>query len=77
MQTIFFRHLTVMIRMILLFGKDMLGIKLKTIAPRRNEAAHGGNYITYSEVCTDKKNVYDTSANTYKGLIKELLDIIL
>ncbi len=54
-----------------------LGIKLKTIAPRRNEAAHGGNYITYSAVCTDKKNVYDTSANTYKGLIKELLDIIL
>ena len=56
---------------------SQLGTKLRKIAPRRNDAAHGGNYITYSEVCTDKKNVYDTSANAYKGLIKELLDIIL
>ena len=56
---------------------SQLGANLKAIAPRRNEAAHGGNYITYSEVYNDKKYVYETSANAYKGLIKELLDIIL
>lgn len=54
-----------------------LGIKLKSVAPRRNNAAHGGNYLTHSDVLADKGHVYDTSAATFKGLILDFLDIIL
>ena len=54
-----------------------LGIKLKRIAPRRNDAAHGGNYLSYEDVCTDKDHIYNISGNEYKGMIMELLDIIL
>lgn len=54
-----------------------LGVRLVNIAPRRNEAAHGGNYITYSDVCDDKKEIYNTVVSEYKGMIKELLEILL
>ena len=54
-----------------------LGIKLKSVAPRRNNAAHGGNYLTHGDVLADKGHVYDTSATTFKGLILDFLDIIL
>lgn len=50
------------------------GTKLKNVAPRRNDAAHGGNYLTYQDVCTDKDNVYNTVDN-YRGMIIELLEI--
>ena len=51
------------------------GTELITIAPRRNEAAHGGNRITYNDVLIDKKHVYD-SVETCRGLIMELFHII-
>lgn len=51
------------------------GYKLVKIAPRRNDAAHGGNYLTYSDVCVDKENVYAAVSN-YRGLILELLEIL-
>lgn len=52
------------------------GKRLKIIAPRRNDAAHGGNYLTYNDVCTDKQNVYDTSGAAFKGMILELMGIL-
>ncbi len=52
------------------------GMKLSEVAPRRNNAAHGGNYLTYDDVCTDKRNVYDISPDLIKGLIIELLEMI-
>ena len=52
------------------------GTKLKNIAPRRNEAAHGGNYLSYDDVCKDKEHVYSPLAD-YRGLIFELLEILL
>ena len=51
------------------------GIELKGVSQRRNDAAHGGNYLTYSDVCTDKHNVYDTDVQGYRGMIVELLEI--
>lgn len=51
------------------------GNKLKKVAPRRNDAAHGGNYLSYNDVCIDKGNVYNTEVETYKGLILELMEI--
>ena len=54
-----------------------LGVKLKSVAPRRNNAAHGGNYLTYNDACADKGNVYDTSVKQIKGLILGFLGIIL
>lgn len=54
---------------------EQYGAKLKTVAPRRNEAAHGGNYLSYEDVRTDKDNVYNV-IDEYRGLILELLDII-
>lgn len=51
--------------------------KLKDIAPRRNEAAHGGNYLLYTDVCTDKSNVFNSEVSAYRGLILELFDILL
>lgn len=51
------------------------GIHLKQVAPRRNDAAHGGNYLTYSDVCADKENVYD-SAREYRGMILELMNVL-
>lgn len=53
------------------------GTDLKSIAPRRNDAAHGGNYLTYTDVCTDKNYVYNISVATFKGLILDLLDILM
>ena len=53
------------------------GEKLQKIAPRRNNAAHGGNYLTYDDVCTDKTQIYEVSAEKYKGLIIELLGLLL
>lgn len=52
-----------------------LGKALKEKAKRRNDAAHGGNYLTYNDVCEDKGNVYDV-IKEYKGMILELLMII-
>lgn len=52
------------------FGKT-----LKVKAKRRNDAAHGGNYLTYNDVCEDKGNVYDI-VNEYRGMILELLGLI-
>lgn len=54
---------------------EQLGKQLKTVAPRRNEAAHGGNYLSYTDVCTDKGNVYDV-VKEYRGMILELLNIL-
>ena len=51
------------------------GSKLKGVSQRRNDAAHGGNYLTYSDVCTDKHNVYDSDVQNYRGLIVELLEL--
>lgn len=54
---------------------DKYGVELKGVAQRRNDAAHGGNYLTYSDVCTDKQNVYNIDVETIKGMIAELLNI--
>ncbi len=51
------------------------GMKLKDVAPRRNDAAHGGNYLTYLDVCRDKDNVYNIAIKTYRGMILEFLEI--
>ena len=51
------------------------GGKLKGVSQRRNDAAHGGNYLTYSDVCTDKHNVYDANVKNYRGMIVELLEL--
>lgn len=51
------------------------GSKLIKVAPRRNEAAHGGNYLTYLDVVTDKDNVYNVT-DQYRGMILELLEIL-
>lgn len=58
-----------------IYALKRLGTQLKDIAPRRNDAAHGGNYLTTSDVQKDKDYVYNIAA-VYKGLIVELLDII-
>ena len=52
------------------------GEQLIEVAPRRNNAAHGGNYLSYEDVCTDKANVY-SSVKKFRGLILELLEICL
>ena len=52
------------------------GTDLKKVAPRRNEAAHGGNYLTHADVCTDKGHVYDSSVAKLRGLIIELLEML-
>ncbi|MBQ3761700.1 MAG: hypothetical protein II875_06800 [Clostridia bacterium] len=52
------------------------GSKLRSIAPRRNEAAHGGKLITYPVVCKDKQDVYNTSIDQSRGLIMELFTIV-
>ena len=51
------------------------GLKLKDKAPRRNDAAHGGNYLSYQDVCEDKCNVFN-AVNDYRGMILELLDML-
>lgn len=51
------------------------GTKLKGVSQRRNDAAHGGNYLTYSDVCTDKHNVYDTDVQSFRGMIVELMEL--
>jgi hypothetical protein len=56
---------------------EALGTELKKVAPRRNDAAHGGNYLTYKDVCEDKGHVYNISIEDFKGLILEFLDIII
>ena len=55
---------------------EAFGSKLKSASQRRNDAAHGGNYLTYSDVCTDKKIVYDTNVQHYIGMIVELLELL-
>ena len=51
------------------------GSKLKSVSQRRNDAAHGGNYLTYSDVCTDKHNVYDMDVQNFRGMIMELMQL--
>lgn len=51
------------------------GQRLKEKSSRRNDAAHGGNYLTYQDVYEDKKNVYNI-VNEYRGMILELLEMI-
>lgn len=53
----------------------VFGEKLKKNAHRRNDAAHGGNYLEYKDVCEDKRNVYD-AVKEYRGMILELLEIL-
>lgn len=70
----YLRHLypSIDIPRLILFGDN-----LKTnIAPRRNDAAHGGNKITHQDACIDKQNVYNISANSYRGLVLELFGIV-
>ena len=70
----YLRHLypSIDIPRLILFGDN-----IKTnIAPRRNDAAHGGNLITHQDACIDKQNVYNISANSYRGLILELFGIV-
>ena len=43
-------------------------LELKDVAQRRNDAAHGGNYLTYEIVRGDRDNVYNTVVD-YKGMI--------
>lgn len=57
-------------------GLLAFGTKLKNIAPRRNSAAHGGNIITYAEVCADKFDVFSDKTEEYRGLILELLKVL-
>ena len=51
------------------------GKLLKSKSQRRNDAAHGGNYLKYEDVCEDKENVYDV-VKEYRGMILELLEIV-
>jgi len=51
------------------------GTKLKDVAQRRNDAAHGGNYLTYDTVRGDRDNVYNTVVE-YKGMILELMEML-
>lgn len=53
----------------------VFGSKLKGVSQRRNDAAHGGNYLTYSDVCTDKENVYNTDVQKFRGMIVELMEL--
>lgn len=54
------------------FGTSLLSIK-----DRRNEAAHGGNLIRYSDAKEDKENVYfSNEAEEIRGLIKALLEML-
>ena len=53
----------------------VLGKALIDKSRRRNDAAHGGNYFEYKDVCIDKSNVYNV-VNEYRGLIFELLRLL-
>ena len=54
------------------FGQTLIGIK-----DRRNNAAHGGNIITYQVAKEDKENVYfSNEAEEIRGLIKSLLEML-
>jgi len=54
------------------------GDKIIKISPKRNNAAHGGNIITYDEAFSDKLNVYEKDdIEQFRGLIKELLKLFL
>lgn len=54
---------------------EKFGCKLIDKSKRRNNAAHGGNYISYEDVCVDKNNVYNV-IEKYRGLILELMEIL-
>ncbi len=58
-----------------LSGIKQYGQKLKIQSSRRNDAAHGGNYLKYEDACIDKSNVYNV-VNEYRGMILELLEIL-
>jgi len=51
------------------------GTKLKNVAPRRNDAAHGGRYLSYNDACMDKQEVYNSEAKISRGLILEFMEI--
>ena len=65
------KYPTIDIQQLINFGQ-----KLIDIAPRRNDAAHGGNLVSYIDVCIDKQKIYDFSTTNYRGLILELFEII-
>jgi hypothetical protein len=50
-----------------------LGQKIIVLTPRRNEAAHSNKIITYNDVLTDRKHVFNTLQGQDQGLIMELL----
>ena len=52
------------------------GGRLCAVAPRRNDAAHGGNLLSYNDVTVDKAHVYENDLNGYRGLIFELFKIL-
>ena len=57
-------------------GLEAFGKTLKTVAPRRNNAAHGGNYLSYSDAVEDKKWVYYANGIDYRGLLLELMALL-
>jgi len=52
------------------------GNKLINVAQRRNDAAHGGNLLSYDDVRYDKKKVYSNATDEYRGLILELFKLL-
>lgn len=57
-------------------GLETFGKTLKTVAPRRNNAAHGGNYLSYNDAVEDKKWVYYANGIDYRGLLLELMALL-
>ena len=54
------------------------GRKIKDIAPRRNNAAHGGKLLTYQDAVQDRQTVYDHEPEYLylRGMIAEVLEIL-
>lgn len=53
------------------------GKTLNIVKDRRNNAAHGGNIISYQDAQQDKTKVYEAiTVGEIKGLIKELLEML-
>lgn len=57
---------------------SQLGSNLRTVAQCRNDAAHGGNIISFQTAKQDKINVYESAGiSQTRGLIKEFLEILI
>lgn len=52
------------------------GKKLLDGSRNRNHAAHGGESVSYSSACNDKKIVYPEDVEEARGLLKELLGLL-